>query len=655
MSDLIPGGNYLSRLPTDFQTYIHLGHYARWRDDVQRREFWPETVQRYFDFFVPFLHEQHNLQIDFGEVEWLKHGIETLKTMPSMRCLMTAGPALSRDHTAGFNCSYLPIDNVRAFDEMIFILMCGCGLGFSVERQFISKLPTVPETFEKSTTVIQVRDSKRGWAEAYRELIAMLYAGRVPQWDITRVRAAGARLKTMGGRASGPAPLVDLFEFTIRIFENAKGRKLTSIECHDIACKIGDCVVMGGVRRSALISLSNLSDLRMRDAKSGNWYETAPHRMLANNSVAYTERPEVGQWMAEWLSLYNSKSGERGVFNREAAIKKALSIGRRIHWDEDKEHLIEFGLNPCGEIILRPQQFCNLTEPVARAEDTIEDLAEKVQMGTIFGTWQSCLTKFRYLRKQWQKNTEEERLLGVSITGIMDSPLLNGRKGRHQTEEAFEYLKAVAVKTNQEWAARLGINPSAAITCVKPSGTVSQLVGSPAGIHSRYAHQYIRRVRIDTKDPLFRFMKDLGFPNEPDVMKPDHMAVFSFPVRAPEKSITRNDRMAVQELEHWKLVRDHWCHHNPSVTINVREKEWPGVGSWVWDNFDSAAGMAFLPHSDHIYKQAPYEEVSEADLSRLEAAMPKDVDWSKLADYEKDDNTTGSQELACVGGACEIP
>jgi ribonucleoside-diphosphate reductase alpha chain len=641
----------MQELPSAFQQYIHLSRYARWDKDKGRRETWEETVTRYFDFFDGYLSEKHDF--DFGVVSSdLYDAVINLEVMPSMRCLMTAGKALARDHVAGYNCSYRMIDDPRAFDEILFILMCGTGVGFSVERQYVNKLPKVPESFDETTTTIKVRDSKRGWGEGYRELIAMLYAGRIPSWDVSGLRPAGARLKTMGGRSSGPDPLVDLFEFTVRLFKNAAGRKLTSLECHDLVCKIGDCVVVGGVRRSAMLSLSNLSDQRMRDAKSGQWWELDPHRQLSNNSVAYTETPEVGQFMTEWLALFNSKSGERGIFNREAATEQAISSGRRKdYWDEDKEFPIEFGTNPCSEIILRSKQLCNLTEVICRPHDTPETLKQKVRLASILGTWQSCLTDFRYLTKKWQRNCEEERLLGVSLTGIMDCPLVNGVDDR--TKWLLDDLRTEAINTNAEWAKKLGINQATAITCVKPSGTVSQLTDAASGIHPRHAPFYIRRVRQDVKDPMAQFMIDQGFPHEMDVTNPEQTVVFEFPIRAPEGSVYRDDKSAIDQLEHWLMIQDNWCEHKPSITVTVRENEWPEVGAWVWNNFDKMSGVSFLPHSDHSYKQAPYEEVTEEKLKELEAKMPK-VIWSGLEKYEQDDNTTGTHELSCTAGNCEI-
>ena len=626
-------------LPTDYQSFIHTSRYARWLDDEGRRESWSETVERYMDNLV------RPVAGNDSYVNQIRDAILSLEVMPSMRAMMTAGPALTRDNTAGYNCSYLPVDDPKSFDEAMFILLCGTGVGFSVERQYISKLPEVPDAIFNSETTIVVKDSKEGWAKAYRQLLALLWSGEVPRWDVSKVRPAGARLKTFGGRASGPAPLVELFQFTINKFLEARGRKLSSIECHDIMCKIGEVVVVGGVRRSAMISLSNLSDDRMRHAKSGQWWENNGQRALANNSVSYTEKPDAETFMREWTALIESKSGERGIFNRVASVKQAGKNGRR-----DTNY--EFGTNPCSEIILRPYQFCNLTECVIRATDTIEDLERKVRLATILGTIQSTYTKFPYLRKVWQKNTEEERLLGVSLTGIMDNPLTT--TSNHGLEKTLEHLKNVAISTNAEWAERLGIPVAAAITCVKPSGTVSQLVDSASGIHARHSPYYIRTVRGDNKDPLTQFMIDQGIPNEPDVMKPDSTTVFSFPVKSPAGSVTRNDMSAIEQLELWLAYQRGWCEHKPSVTISVRDCEWVEVGAFVYKHFDEMSGVSFLPHSDHTYQQAPYQDCGKSDYEMLLSIMPDSVDWSKLSEYEQEDNTSGSQTLACSGDSCEI-
>jgi ribonucleoside-triphosphate reductase len=569
----------------------------------------------------------------------------SLEVMPSMRSLMTAGPAASRDNTSMYNCSYLAVNNIKSFDQAMFILLCGTGVGFSVERQYVSKLPEVPEKMFNSDTKIVVKDSKEGWAKALRQLIALLYSGEIPQWDVSKVRPAGARLKTFGGRASGPAPLIDLFNFAINTFANAKGRKLSSIECHDLMCKIGEVVVVGGVRRSAMISLSNLSDDRMRHAKSGAWWENDKQRALANNSVSYTEKPDAVSFLREWTALVESGSGERGIFNREASKKQAAMNGRR-----DANY--EFGTNPCSEIILRPSQFCNLTECVVRATDSVEDLERKVRLATILGTIQSTYTHFPYLSKEWKDNTEEERLLGVSLTGIMDNPITTLKNGG--LAKTLRHLKQVAVDTNKEWAERLDIPVAAAISCVKPSGTVSQLVDSASGIHARHSPYYIRTVRGDIKDPLTQFMKDKGVPNEPCVMKPDTTVVFSFPQKAPAGATCTSDMTAIEQLEMWLMYQRNWCEHKPSVTINVRAEEWFEVGAFVYEHFDEMSGVSFLPYSEHTYQQAPYQECGKSDYERLLSVMPKNIDWSELADYEQEDNTSGSQTMACSGDSCEI-
>jgi len=620
-----------------YQQFIHKSRYARWMPEEKRRETWEETVQRYVDFWV------NRGQLDKKTAKRLYNGIHSLKVMPSMRCMMTAGEALDKDNVAGFNCSYLHIDSPRSFDELMYVLMCGTGVGFSVERNFINKLPMVAESFHKTDSMIVVSDSKIGWASAFRELIAMLYAGKVPQWDVSKVRPAGARLKTFGGRASGPEPLVDLFNFCIEVFTKATGRKLTSIECHDICCKIADIVVVGGVRRSALISLSNLSDPRMAKAKMGDWWRSEGHRRLANNSVAYTEKPDFESFLSEMQNMYESKAGERGIFSRVAAQKIAARNGRR-----DPEQ--DFGTNPCSEIILRSNQFCNLSEVVVRANDTKATLKEKVELAAIIGTLQATLTDFRYLRKLWQRNTEEEALLGLSLTGIMDHKVLSDDI---ISAKWLEDLKDVAIKTNKAWAKKLGINQSVAITCVKPSGTVSQLVDSASGIHPRFSKHYIRRVRSDAKDPLAQFMSAGGFPVEQDIMSPASL-VYSFPVKSPETSVTVKQVGAMEQLKLWKAYQNHWCEHKPSITVYYTDDEFLEVAQWIWNNFDLCSGISLLPVSDHVYQQAPYEDISEEKYQELVQQMPVGVDWNDLEHFEQEDNTTGSQELACVGGACEI-
>ena len=629
-------------LPTDYQAFIHTSRYSRWLPEKNRRESWGETVGRYIENVVfPIMDEKGDMRV----MDQIESAICDLEIMPSMRAMMTSGPALERDNTCAYNCSYLPVDDPKAFDEAMFILLCGTGVGFSVERQYVNKLPEVPERLFASEDTIVVADSKEGWAKAYRKLLALLWAGEVPKWDVSKVRPAGAKLKTFGGRASGPAPLVELFNFTIGKFKGAAGRKLSSIECHDIMCKIGEVVVVGGVRRSAMISLSNLSDDRMRHAKSGQWWENQGQRALANNSTSYTEKPDMETFMREWLALVESKSGERGIFNRQASQKQAAKNGRRNpDWD--------FGTNPCSEIILRPYQFCNLTEVVVRATDTIETLSHKVKLATILGTIQSTYTNFPYLRKKWKDNTEEERLLGVSLTGIMDNPLMTSKN--NGLEATLEHLRNVAINTNAEWADRLGIPRSAAITCVKPSGTVSQLVDSASGIHARHSPYYIRTVRGDNKDPLTQFMKDMGVPAEACVMKPDNTTVFSFPVKSPEGAVTRNDMTAIEQLETWLTYQRYWCEHKPSVTVSVRDEEWMEVGSFVYKYFDEMSGVSFLPHSDHTYQQAPYQDVTKEKYEALLAQMPTKIDWAKLSEYETEDGTKSSQTFACSGDVCEI-
>ena len=639
-------------LPTDYQAFIHTSRYARWLEDEGRRETWGETVNRYVDNIVGDM-------VDDKTKDEITSGILGLEVMPSMRSMMTAGPAAERDNTCMYNCSYLVIDDPKAFDEAMFILLCGTGVGFSCERQYIKHLPEVPDNLFDSDTTIVVRDSKEGWAKAYRLLVSMLFAGEIPKWDTSKVRPAGARLKTFGGRASGPAPLVDLFNFTVDTFKQATGRKLSSYECHSLMCKIGEIVVVGGVRRSAMISLSNLSDDRMRHAKSGEWWKNAPHMALANNSVAYTEKPDAMSFLREWTALAESGSGERGIFNRQAATTQAAKNGRR---DPNRE----WGTNPCSEIILSgPKldkngnpihgtggQFCNLSEVVIRATDTKSDLLRKVRLATILGTIQSTYTQFPYLRKVWQRNTAEERLLGVSLTGIMDNTLTNGKEG--DLAALLEELKQCAIDTNKEWADKLGIEQSAAISCVKPSGTVSQLTDSSSGIHARHSPYYIRTVRGDNKDPLTDFMKEQGIPNEPEAFKPDQTTVFSFPVKAPEGSVVTADMSAIDQLNMWLTYQRHWCEHKPSVTVNVKSDEWMAVGAFVYEHFDEMSGVSFLPFHEHTYQQAPYQDVTKAEYERLLSLMPEKIDWAALAEFEKEDGTKSSQTFACTGDVCEI-
>ena len=636
----------MNNLPSQYQEFIYKSRYSRWIESENRREDWPETVKRYFDFFENHLKENQSYKLS-PELRYdLESAVLNLEVMPSMRALMTAGEALERDNVAGYNCSYVSVNNIRAFDEILYILMCGTGVGFSVERQYVEKLPTVAEHFTNSDTTIIVQDSKAGWAKAYRELVSLLVGGQIPKWDVSKVRSAGARLKTFGGRASGPRPLIDLFQFTTDTFKRAAGRKLTSIECHDIVCKIAEIVVVGGVRRSALISLSNLTDERMRDAKSGAWWEQNPQRALANNSVAFKEKPEIGTFMEEWISLYKSKSGERGIFNREAAKKTVAKLGDR----RDPNH--DFGTNPCSEIILRDKEFCNLTEVIVRPEDTQDTIARKIRIASILGTWQASLTHFPYLSSTWKKNCTEEALLGVSLTGILDNPMM-ASKDKKILSAILEDLKAEAVKVNKDWAEKLGINPAAAITCVKPSGTVSQLTDTASGIHPRHNQYYIRTVRADRKDPLCQMMIDMGFPAEPCVMKPDHTMVFSFPMKA-EGSVTRNDLTALEHLDLWLTYQRHWCEHKPSITITVREHEWMDVGAWVYKHFDEVSGISFLPHSDHSYRQAPYQDCTKEEYEKALELMPTNIDWSLLKNYEKEDKTVGTQSFACSGDKCEL-
>ena len=633
-------------LPTTYQEFIHLSRYSRWLPEEGRRETWDETVSRYFDFFTEHLKETVNFDLTKSLRNELEQSVLGLRIMPSMRCMMTAGEALKRENIAGYNCSYIAVDRPQAFDEILYVLMNGTGVGFSVERQYVNELPRIADEFHSTDTTITVADSKMGWAKALKELVGMLYIGQIPRWDLSKIRPAGAPLKTFGGRASGPEPLESLFNFTVTVFQNAAGRKLTSLEAHDIVCKIAEVVVVGGVRRSALISLSNLSDDRMRHAKSGQWWNENAQRALANNSAAYSEKPDIGIFMDEWKALYDSKSGERGIFNRESAVWMASKNGRRNTED------YEFGTNPCSEIILRSREFCNLSEVVVRTSDTRESLLEKVRLATILGTFQSTLVNFKYVSKSWRKNCEEERLLGVSLTGIMDCKYTNGKD--KNLKLLLKELKDVAVQTNEEFAKKLGINQSVAVTCVKPSGTVSQLTDSASGIHARHNPYYIRTVRGDKKDPLTKMMVDQGFPVEDDVMNPSHTSVFSFPHKVDQGAVFRTDMTAIDQLELWKTYQEYWCEHKPSVTISVKEHEWLEVGAWTYENLNYMSGVSFLPFSEHTYKQAPYQDCTKEEYEVLLTKMPKNVEWNKLSEYEQTDMTIGAQELACAAGFCEI-
>jgi ribonucleoside-diphosphate reductase alpha chain len=631
-----------------YENFIALSRYAKWVEAEGRRETWGETVDRYFSFMTNHLKENHNYIPNEKLVAELKEFVFERNVMPSMRSVMTSGAALERDNVAGYNCAFLPVDSPRSFDETMYVLMCGTGVGFSVEYKYINKLPPVPESLEKSTTVITVEDSKQGWAKAYRELLALLWSGQIPAIDVSKVRPAGARLKTMGGRSSGPQPLVNLFDFTIAKFKNATGRNLKPIECHDIMCKIGEVVVVGGVRRSAMISLSNINDIEMAQAKSGNWWEASPQRALSNNSVAYSRKPEMEQFIAEWKSLYDSKSGERGIYNVAAAQAQAAKYGRR---DPD----IHYGTNPCSEIILRPYQFCNLSEVVLRENDTKKDIQRKVELATILGTWQSTLTDFKYLRKIWKDNTEEERLLGVSLTGQFGHKFMSGKEDLVSLEAFLMTLRELARAQNKNEAEKIGIPESAAITCVKPSGTVSQLVGVSSGMHAWHSPYYIRTVRGSKGDPISTFLKEVGIPVEDDVMKPNDTYVFSFPIKAPEGAIVRNDLTAIDHLNIWLVYQRAWCEHKPSITVSVKEDEWMEVGAWVYKNFDEVSGISFLPHSEHTYKQAPYQEISKEEYDALVAKMPKNIRWEDLSFYETEDGTSTNATLACSSdGNCEL-
>lgn len=628
-----------------YRNFIAVSRYARWDEQEERRETWEETVSRYSNFVDEYLRKNHpGAAISVPEI---RQAILGHQVMPSMRSLMTAGPALARDNVAGYNCAFLGVDNPRCFDEAMYISMCGTGVGFSVEPKYVDKLPPVNEHFETSETTIIVEDSKAGWARSFRELLALLWQGQIPQWNLERVRPAGAKLKTFGGRASGPGPLNDLFNFCVEVFRNAKGRRLKPIEVHDIMCKVGEVVVAGGVRRSAMISLSSLEDYDMAKAKSGSWWDSNPQRALANNSAVYERKPSVGEFLKEWGHLYDSKSGERGIFSLENAQNTASATGRR---DGTKVA----GVNPCGEVLLRSKEFCNLSEVVVEASDSLDDLKDKVRIATIIGTIQSAWTNFKYLRAAWRTNCEDERLLGVSLTGQFGHPVLSGNEGLGMLADWLDEMRETAIAVNKEYADMLGINQSAGITVVKPSGTVSQLAGVSSGMHPWHSEHYLRSVRGDNKDPLTQFLKDAGIPNEPDVMKALDTTVFYFPVQAPKGAITRDNLTAIQHLEIWKVYKTHWTEHNPSITVTVREDEWVGVAAWVFNNWDVVGGVSFLPHSDHSYKQAPYQEITEEEYQEFLTKMPNEIHWDELSFYEHEDSTTGSQTLACSAGSCDV-
>lgn len=648
--------------PTEFQEYIYKSRYARYLHDKERRENWNETVARYFDFFKVHLKERCGFDLTKELREELEQAVLRLEVMPSMRALMTAGPALEKNEIAGFNCSYIAIDNMRAFAELLMILICGCGVGFSVERQYVNKLPNVPEELYPSDTVIVVNDSKLGWAKSLNELVSLLYVGNIPKWDVSKVRPAGSILKTFGGRASGPEPLERLFKFVIEIFKQNKGQKLTSIDCHDLCCQIGETIVSGGVRRSALLSMSNLSDDRMRNAKTGQWWTLTPWRSISNNSAVYCDKqPDMTMFMAEWKSLYDSKSGERGIFSRYATknVIERSNAFRKQHF-ADLEGIryrdvdVEFGTNPCSEIILRPDEFCNLTTIIIQASDTANDLKRKIRIATILGTIQSTLTHFKFLSKKWQNNVEDERLLGVSMTGIMDNRLTSGQLGIDKLKDVLTDLRKTVIITNNEYSKLLGIPMSVASTAIKPEGTTSAMNATASGIHGRHAPYYLRTIREDKKDPLAQMMIDQGFYHEDDQMRPDHNYVFYFPQKSPKNAVFRHDLNAIKQLEIWLVYQKYWTEHKPSVTVSVKDHEWMKVGAWVYDNFEWISGVSFLPYSDHNYTQAPFQEISEEEYKKWLGKMPQKVDWTKLSDYEKSDTTVGSQIFACVSGGCEI-
>lgn len=636
------------QLTDPYRNFIAVSRYARWDEEKGRRENWSETVDRYVEFMLETVAKNNNYKATKALREEIRSAILNHQVMPSMRALMTAGPALERENLAGYNCAFISVDSPRAFDEALYVLMNGTGLGFSVTQEDVNKLPIIDDDFHQTDTTIMVADSKLGWSKALKELVAMLYTGQVPFINTDKVRPAGARLKTFGGRASGPAPLREVLEFFIRTFKKAAGRRLTTLECHDLVCKIAEIVVVGGVRRAALISLSDLSDNKVARAKTGEWWTANPQRALANNSAIYATKPDVETFLAEWSNLIESKSGERGIFNIDSIRKHITKFGRR---DPDKVQ----GVNPCGEIPLRPNGLCNLTEVIVEAADTKETIKEKIRIATILGTFQSTLTNFKYLRKSWRENADEERLLGVSLTGQFGNTLFNGSEGLDKLSETLDELRLYAVEVNKELAAKLGINQSVAVTTVKPSGTVSQLAKSSSGMHPWHSEYYLRTVRGSNNDPLTTFLKDSGIPSEPCVMRPNDTTVLYFPTEAPKGAVTRKDLTALEHLEIWRVYRNHWTEHNPSVTISVKDEEWIDVAAWLYKNWEDAAGISFLPQTDHVYKQAPYQDVTQEEYEAWMERMPDEIHWSLLSHYEVEDTTTGSQTLACsADGGCEV-
>jgi ribonucleoside-diphosphate reductase alpha chain len=634
-----------------YQQVIFKTRYARWVEEEGRRENWDETVKRYCDYFEDHLKEKHSHKIPRKVLKEVYDSIYNLEVMPSMRTLMTSGKALESAEVANYNCAFLVVDAVRAFSEHMYVLMCGAGSGFSVERRFTEKLPEVPEELHPSDTTIIVADSRKGWCAAYNQYLNLLFAGNIAKVNVDKVRKEGTRLKTFGGYASGPGPLLDLFKHTEEIFRGAQGRQLRPIEVFSIMCYIAQIVVVGGVRRSATIALFDKDDIEMRTAKSGYWFNDPKrkHYAMANISAVFETKPAAAEFMDIWRDLVASKAGEPGILNRKALWEGAEAIGRATRYEDGSR--IPYGVNPCSEIVLQPYSFCNLTGAAIRPEDTLEDIKKKVRVATIIGTWQATVTDFDYLRKVWQSNVEDERLLGVCLAGIMDHPVLS-----QTTEESARWeneLRELAWEVNKSIAEDIGINTTASVTAIKPAGNSGELYDVASGIHPRYAPYYIRSIRQSNGDPMTEFLKATGIPHEVSVQNARD-SIFYFPVKSPEGAICAKDRTAIQQLEHWLHMKRNYATHTISATVYVREHEWIAVGAWVYDNFNEVTGLSFLPYDDHIYQQAPYTPCSAEDYEKARGKMPEEIDWSLLKHFEQSDSTTVSQEFACTGGSCAL-
>jgi len=624
-----------------FSEFIYYRTYSRWIEAKGRRETWVETVDRY----LAFMREKLADRIQEAEYEELREAILKQRVMPSMRLLWSAGQAARVNNIAAYNCSFVAPTSLDDLADIMYLLMSGVGVGFSVESQHVQQLPIIERQTGEKLGVHQVLDSKEGWADALKAGLHAWYGGKDIRFEFSLVRPAGARLKTMGGRSSGPGPLKALLNYARTTILARQGRRLPNIDLHDIICRIGDVVERGGVRRAALISLSDFDDEEMRRAKSGHFFISHPQRAMANNSAAYNEKPKAIDFLREWLDLGRGGTGERGIFNR-GSLEKQMPVRR---WQEFQRYRLSAGINPCGEIILRSRQFCNLTEVVARPEDTEESLREKIRLATILGTYQAMLTDFPYIAPEWRQNCEEERLLGVSITGQWDCPAV-------RRAEVLAALRQQAVLVNRQYAERFGIRAATAVTCVKPSGTVSQLVNAASGMHPRYADYYIRRIRISANDPLFDLLRDQKFPCYPETGQDESTAatfVLEFPVKSPSGCVTRDDLHALQQLEYWKLVKHHFTEHNPSVTVSLAEDEWIKVANWLYEEWEMVGGLSFLPKSESVYELAPYEKIDAEEFEKRLAVMPV-IDFSRIVLYEKKDATLGAKEFACLGGACEI-